>query len=184
MLRVLIFPNVERDYQGGSAQARQARFLLTPETGESNDTNPYTWWVPISFTSPRLGFQATSPSSWLDPAQADTVTEISLGDLTATEPLIVNVQQTGFYRVNYDQQNWDLISAALLSDHQTFHRINRAQIMDDALNLARAGILDYPTALKVTEYLTEETDFIPWSSAISGFLYLEDMLKRTSGFGS
>ena len=29
--------------------------------------------------------------------------------------------------------------------------------MDDALNLARAGILDYPTALKVTEYLTEET---------------------------
>ena len=179
-----MFNDVERDYEGGSAGASQARFLLTPESGKpSNDTNPYTWWVPLSFTSPRLGFQATAPSSWLDPAQAETVTEFSLGDLAATEPLIVNVQQTGFYRVNYDQHNWGLISAALLTEHQTFHRINRAQLMDDALNLARAGILDYPTALKVTEYLTQETNYIPWSSAVTGFVYLEDMMKRSSGFG-
>ena len=47
-------------------------------------------------------------------------------------------------------------------------RINRAQLLDDALNLGRADLLDYPTALKVTEYLTLETDFIPWSAAITG----------------
>ena len=54
--------------------------------------------------------------------------------------------------------------------------------MDDALNLAWAGILDYPTALKVTKYLTEETNYIPWKSAITGFNYLLDMMKGTSGF--
>jgi len=55
--------------------------------------------------------------------------------------------------------------------------------MDDSLNLARAGILNYPTALKVTEYLAKETDFIPWRAAVTGFVYLENMMKRTSGFG-
>ena len=76
----MIFPNVERDYQGGSAQVRQGRFLLTPDTdtGDSNETSPYTWWVPVSFTSPRLGFQDTSPSCWLDPAQAEIYPAFSL----------------------------------------------------------------------------------------------------------
>ena len=62
-------------------------------------------------------------------------------------------------------------------------RINRAQLLDDALNLGRADLLDYPTALKVTEYLTLETDFIPWSAAVTGLAYLEDMMKRSAGFG-
>ena len=53
--------------------------------------------------------------------------------------------------------------------------------MDDSLNLARADVLEYPTALKTTEYLTKETDFIPWSSAITAFVYLEDMMKRSAG---
>ena len=36
---------------------------------------------------------------------------------------------------------------------------------------------------EICEYLTEETNYIPWSSAITGFVYLEDMMKRSSGFG-
>ena len=51
------------------------------------------------------------------------------------------------------------------------------------MNLGRGGFLDYPTALKVTEYLTKETNYIPWQAAITGFLYLENMMKRTAGFG-
>ena len=62
-------------------------------------------------------------------------------------------------------------------------RINRAQILDDSFNLARADLLDYPTALANTEYLILETDFIPWSSALTGFSYLENMMKRSPGFG-
>ena len=62
-------------------------------------------------------------------------------------------------------------------------RINRAQLLDDALNLGRADLLDYPTALKVTEYLTLEADFIPWSAAVTGLAYLENMMKRSAGFG-
>ena len=42
--------------------------------------------------------------------------------------LIANVQQTGFYRVNYDQRNWQMLAELLLADHPSVHRINRAQV--------------------------------------------------------
>ena len=42
--------------------------------------------------------------------------------------LVANVQQTGFYRVNYDQRNWQMLAELLLADHLTVHRINRAQV--------------------------------------------------------
>ena len=107
------------------------------------------------------------------------------------EAVILNVQQTGFYRVNYDLANWGLLAQHLLANHRQIHRINRAQvsryqaiyiiyiiylpvfcnsiifihrqILDDSLNLARASLLPYPAALQITEYLTLETDFVPWS---------------------
>jgi len=46
-------------------------------------------------------------------------------------------------RVNYDKTNWLMIGQALLMDHHKIHRINRAQILDDALTLARTEHVDY-----------------------------------------
>ena len=61
-----------------------------------------------------------------------------------------------------------MLAKQLLKDHTTIHVINRAQIIDDALNLAKSGLLDYDTALSVTGYLSKEVEYIPWASALSG----------------
>ena len=53
------------------------------------------------------------------------------------------------------------------------HKINRAQLIDDALNLAKAGYLGYETALGMTEYLDAEDEFVPWSSAKTAFSYIQ-----------
>ena len=45
------------------------------------------------------------------------------------------------------------------------------------------GLLKYEFALGVTSYLNSETEYIPWSAALSGFRYLEEMLKRTAAYG-
>ena len=47
------------------------------------------------------------------------------------------------FRVNYDKMNWQMISQALLMDLNQIHRINRAQLLDDVLTLARTGHIDY-----------------------------------------
>merc|ERR1719427_700745 len=64
---------VQRDYASGGAMADQDRFLLTPADNKPDNAN-YTWWVPISWTTPEIGFDITSPTDWLDPAQAGTNT--------------------------------------------------------------------------------------------------------------
>jgi len=53
--------------------------------------------------------------------------------------VIFNLQQAAYYRVNYDDHNWNLIIQQLKKDHQVICPINRGQIVDDAMNLARAG---------------------------------------------
>ena len=55
---------------------------------------------------------------------------------------------------------------------------SRAQIMDDAINLAKSGQLDYKTALGLTGYLSKEEEYVPWFSALKGLSYIDNMLKK------
>lgn len=80
-------------------------------------------------------------------------------------------------RVNYDFESWARITDELRSNVSTINRVNRAQIVDDALNLAKAGILDYETALAQTYHFDMEMDFIPWSAAMNALSYLKLMLS-------
>ena len=89
----------------------------------------------------------------------------------------------GYYRVNYDTRNWEMIHQQLMTDHTAISVINRAQIMDDALNLAQAGLLDYGIALNLTSYLAREDQYLPWESTLSSLLYVQDMVSRSSAYG-
>ena len=94
-----------------------------------------------------------------------------------------NYWSAGFYRVNYDTENWKLLINYLDSDDFVkIHPVNRAQLIDDALSLARAGELDYDTALSVTRYLHREVDFIPWYSALTNLAYLKRRLTGTENY--
>ena len=103
----------------------------------STDNHDYKWWIPITFTTQsNPDFQTTKPSIWMSDKESSKRIE---GLLPKTEWVVFNVQQTGYYRVNYDQANWDALIQQLNSNHDIINVINRAQIIDDALDLARAG---------------------------------------------
>lgn len=59
---------------------------------------------------------------------------------------------------------------------------NRAQLIDDALNLARAGYLNYGISLNVTRYLVHETEYVPWKAAIGALNFIDSMLIKTSSY--
>ena len=94
-----------------------------------------------------------------------------------------SITWTGYYRVNYDAHNWKLIAQQLMTNHTVISVINRAQIMNDALNLARAGLLHYETPLNLTKYLEREVEFLPWESTLTALSYLNSMMQRTPGYG-
>lgn len=91
----------------------------------------------------------------------------------------------GYYRVNYNKEHWNLLAKALnISEtREKIHKINRAQLIDDAMNLAKAGILPYGTAFNVTDYLLTETDYFPWYSAFRDFRFLLQRYAEDSDTG-
>lgn len=66
--------------------------------------------------------------------------------------------------------------------HTTIAPSNRAQLIDDALNLARGGYLNYSIALNVTRYLVHETEYVPWKAAIGALNFIDSMLIKTSSY--
>lgn len=90
---------------------------------------------------------------------------------------------TGYYRVNYDGILWEKIKGLLFDNHTSIHVLNRAQIVDDLLNLARANILNYSYSFGIVRYLKNETEYYPWHSAINNFNYLLTQLGEDSVVG-
>lgn len=178
------FPYIQvtRNYENDEISFEQRRFVLmeTNSTEVKSDEKDPLWWVPITYTTKReSNFTVTRPSHWMK-AERSIVVEKAIDP---TDWLIVNLQVTGYYRVNYDITNWNLIIKHLNSPR--FYEIsqsNRAQLIDDAMNLARADLLDYTTALDVTKYLNQERDYVPWKTAISNLLYIDSMFIRSPDY--
>ncbi|XP_060526993.1 uncharacterized protein LOC132702418 [Cylas formicarius] len=158
------FPVVNVTVNETVAVISQERFLFS-----GNDSST-AWYVPITLTSSNDSgrFQNTAPQYWLTP---DGDLTIELGSNVSW--IVVNNQQIGFYRVNYDYASWSKLGAALSrANFSDIHEINRAQIVDDAFNLARAGYLPYSRVFEVLEFLKFEASYITWYPAFSGFNYL------------
>jgi aminopeptidase N len=86
--------------------------------------------------------------------------------------------------VLYDETNYNLLKDYLNSnEYSNIHPLNRAQLLDDSLNLARAGLLNYTIALDLTRYLTKETDFIPWTSYFRALSFLNSRFAGTENYG-
>ncbi|OWR41732.1 Aminopeptidase N [Danaus plexippus plexippus] len=168
--------SITRDYKTGSITFRQERFVLINETSELHNSS--VWWIPISYTTAiEKDFESTRPKIWLRGERSIVVHNITISE---NDWLIGNIQQTGFYRINYDQRNWAML-VQILNDKSRFeeiHPINRAQIVDDAMNLALSGRLDYMTALDITNYLAHERSYVPWKAGLVALGYIDTMLSK------
>lgn len=174
---------VIRDYNGQSATLTPTLFLMDPESHDKNARQPK-WEIPITFASQTLAkFNKTQPDWWIHKTDDSIKLESKDGIPAKDQWIIVNNQQTAYYRVNYDPQNWELITNQLNSDHEKINVLNRAQILDDALDLARSGELNYTVALGLVDYLENEIEYVPWDTALSGLSYLDSMLSRSSVYG-
>ncbi|XP_047453445.1 aminopeptidase Ey-like [Mugil cephalus] len=165
------FPVVTIDTTTGTVS--QSHFLLDPESVVTTESPfKYEWLVPVRWM--KAG-EVQTDIWWLLEKQAVNLDMRS----SAASWVLANVNVTGYYRVNYDLGNWERLFSQLESDHQVIPVMNRAQLVDDAFNLARAGLVSTSLALRTTSYLSLETEFMPWQSALDNLHYYELMLDQT-----
>lgn len=80
--------------------------------------------------------------------------------------------------MNYDEKNWKLLLIQLITKPDRIHVLNRAQIIDDAHHLSRAGLVPYNYYISLLEYLMMEDHVTPWSSATNGLTSIVDGIRR------
>ncbi|MED6292745.1 hypothetical protein CHARACLAT_003605 [Characodon lateralis] len=168
------FPVVTIDTRTGRID--QKHFLLDSDsTVERPSQFNYTWFVPIKWMKNGVDQQ----QYWLL-KEADTHAPMRV---SGDEWVLANTNVSGYFRVNYDVDNWDRLLSQLNTNHQVLSVMNRAQIIDDAFNLARAKIIPTTMALRTTEYLSKERDYIPWASTLRNLDYYILMFDRTEVYG-
>lgn len=141
------------------------------------------WEIPITFTWKSERNWEPTTRLWMH--QNDTKPVELRKSLVPNDDewMLVNIRQVGYYRVNYDMQNWKLLINQLNTDHNLITPANRAQILDDLFEFARAGIIDYNFVMDATKYLKNEFDYLPWETVLGSFAYIDEMLSRTSLYG-
>ncbi|KAI7812167.1 aminopeptidase N [Triplophysa rosa] len=160
----------------GTGQVSQEHFLLDPESRvERPSPFNYEWIVPINWM--KVG--AEQSRIWLLVKTAF----YSEMKMAGNEWVLVNLNVTGYYRVNYDHMNWERLLSQLNENHEVIPVINRAQIVDDAFNLARAKIVPVTLALRSTKYLFQEKEYMPWESALNNLDYFNLMFTQTDVYG-
>ncbi|KAL5020482.1 hypothetical protein ScPMuIL_003374 [Solemya velum] len=172
----------------GKLHVKQKRFLIDPDAvdpGIYNSTYGYMWEIPFTYThEDELNFTA-SRINWFGNESAVIFIEYSfqeISDGNLPDPsdkwILANVRQYGYYRVNYDDHNWRELIRQLDNNHTVIPTENRAQIVNDAWNLARAGELNMSIALDTTKYLKDERNYVPWDAALSQLGFVDTMLQR------
>lgn len=80
----------------------------------------------------------------------------------------------GYYRVNYDAKNWELIGDLMKENFTELHALTRCQIIDDVFHLARHGYVNYSLVFDlINNWKTKETSYIDWETVFQNidFVY-------------
>lgn len=81
--------------------------------------------------------------------------------------------------MNYDNPTWLAIIRSLKNkNHDNIPSTTRAQLIDDAFNLARANYITYFIPFHLSQYLKDELSYVPWMAFFRNIEFLESMIWR------
>ncbi|CAF1185611.1 unnamed protein product, partial [Didymodactylos carnosus] len=169
---------IDRDYVSNTINVTQKQFLFDVDAQPPKSQHNYLWWIPLKIRS-RLINQ--SDITWLNKNKR-TVYNIPSISTSPDQWLLANPDLLGFFRTNYDERNWNLIIKQLINGHENFTVTERAGLVDDVFNLARAGIVPASLVFDMLKYATKEEKYIVWERILSGVSYIEQMLSHTPTF--
>nr|XP_038026992.1 aminopeptidase Q isoform X2 [Anas platyrhynchos] len=152
----------------------QEQFLNKKNENTSTDSYNNTWIVPISWM--RNG--SSQPLIWLDKS-SKFFPEMQVSE-SEYDWILLNVNLSGYYRVNYDQLNLKRLVHLLENDPKAIPAVSRFQLLDDVFALTQFGYIQIETALELTKYLAREDELFIWNVVLLNLVpeNLESTLKN------
>ncbi|XP_039108534.1 aminopeptidase Q [Hyaena hyaena] len=152
------FPVITLNVSTGAM--KQEPFYLGKVKNQTLLTHNDTWIVPILWIKNGI----TQSLVWLDKS-SKTFPEMQISD-SDHDWVILNLNMTGYYRVNYDKLGWKKLKQQLEKDPKAIPVIHRLQLIDDAFSLSKNNYIEIETALDLTKYLAEEDEIIVWYAVL------------------
>jgi len=90
-----------------------------------------------------------------------------------------NYGATGYYRVNYDDGNWNNLLNLFNQNHTVLSAVDRANVLADLITLAHHNLQPLNLSLDFVKYLTKEHHYIPYGIAISQLQLLPSFYPKT-----
>ncbi|KYM93914.1 Thyrotropin-releasing hormone-degrading ectoenzyme [Cyphomyrmex costatus] len=138
-----------------------------------HETKP---WIPVTRVTLKHDFEMYRDPDviWLKPTNDRTKSYTNYIIDSNFHWIILNVEQAGYYRVNYETDNWRNIANYLndINNYTNIHVLNRAQLIDDAFYFLNIGQLQLSVFLNLAEYLQYETDYVAWFPMFKGLEYI------------
>ncbi|NXG47212.1 AMPQ Aminopeptidase, partial [Psilopogon haemacephalus] len=165
------FPVLTLNLTTGTVSQEQ---FLNKNDENSTDSYNNTWIIPISWM--RNG--SSQPLMWLDKS-SKVFPEMQLSE-SEYDWVLLNVNLSGYYRVNYDQLNLKRLARLLENDPKAIPAVSRFQLIDDLFTLTQFGYIQIETALELTKYLAKEDELFIWNVVLSNLLpeNLESTLRN------
>ncbi|XP_047528651.1 aminopeptidase N [Vanessa atalanta] len=150
---------VKRNYDTNSAMVTQ-KVYLRERPHDVPDAAKMLWWAPLVMArGDNLDFTNTTPVAWM--RNHKDLNLVNLPD--KNHFIIVNPEEIAPFPVNYEKDNWNLLSAYLQSEQRTkIPELTRAKLLHDAWNLAYAGELSFATAFNMTLFMRHERHHLVW----------------------
>ncbi len=152
------------DGNGLSLEIQQRRFVYESILADTPTVEDAIWPVPLTVTA------AGSPATAMlfDARSATVALSAPPGQ---PDWIKLNPDQTGFYRVNYSERDWERLMPAIRS--MELPATDRLGLQSDAYALSRAGLLSVARFLSVAESYIDETDSSVWSSLAANLREIE-----------
>ncbi|XP_075971885.1 aminopeptidase N [Anticarsia gemmatalis] len=151
--------NVQRQYDSKTAVVTQ-KVYLRERPHDVPEAAKMSWLAPIVVAQEdSLDLKNTQPATWMKDKK-----ELKISNMPEKSKfIVVNPEEIAPYPVNYDQDNWILLSNFLQSDKRLMMpELTRAKLLHDAWNLAYAGELSFATAFNMTLFLKNERHHLVW----------------------
>ncbi|KAG5335962.1 AMPE aminopeptidase, partial [Acromyrmex heyeri] len=174
------FPLVTIIREDSTITATQKRFLASPREG-ANTSHPkspfgYKWYIPLHCYTDKDDSTESYMEVWMN--MTDATFDIS----SDVDYIKCNINQTGFYRVNYPKEMWTSIIKTLIKNHTKFSPADRANLIDDAFALCDAGEVDASIPLELSLYLVNEKDYAPWATVLRYLNFWKDRLAESAAY--